>query len=154
MELFPQQRREAELRRLQRVKAAEPHKPAQLGAQIITFFKSVEKRHKKLGKIAEIWEKLVPRLLLDHCALESLTRGTLTVLVDSSSHLYDLKHLLLAGLEKQLLLACKTTGLRKISLKPGGWYQGCHWTGKIAGEKGRLGEGFRSADRSNGAVWG
>jgi hypothetical protein len=55
---------------------------------------------------------------------ESLNRGTLTVLVDSSAHLYDLKQLLLAGLEKQLLLACKSAGLRKIALKPGRWYEG------------------------------
>jgi hypothetical protein len=38
--------------------------------------------------------------------------------------LYDLKQLLLAGLEKQILIACKSTGLRKISLKMGRWYDG------------------------------
>jgi hypothetical protein len=124
MELFPQQRRDAELRRLQRVKGTPPRQTEELGGQIVAFFKTVEKRQKKLGKIAEIWEKLVPQLLLEHCALESLTRGTLTVLVDSSAHLYDLKQLLLAGLEKQLLLVAKATGLRKITLKPGQWYAG------------------------------
>jgi len=55
-----------------------------------------------------------------------LHRGTLMVLVDSSSHLYELKQLLLAGLDQQLLLACKSTGLRKISLKAGRWYDGDH----------------------------
>ena len=43
----------------------------------------------------------------------------LTVIVDSSAHLYELKQLLLAGLQQQLLLACKSTGLKKITLKPG-----------------------------------
>jgi hypothetical protein len=92
-----------------------------LGPELIGFFKqSVAKRQTKLVKIAECWE--VPTTLNDHCALESLNRGTLTVLVDSSSHLYELKQLLLAGLQDQLLMVCKSAGLRKISLKPGRWY--------------------------------
>jgi hypothetical protein len=94
-----------------------------LGPELIGFFKqSVAKRQTKLVKIAECWEVLVPATLNDHCALESLNRGTLTVLVDSSSHLYELKQLLLAGLQDQVMMACKSTGLRKISLKPGRWY--------------------------------
>ncbi len=59
-----------------------------------------------------------------HCSLESFTRGSLTVFVDNSSHLYELKQLLLAGLQQQLLLACNAAGLRKIALKPGRWYEG------------------------------
>lgn len=123
--MFSQQRQDAELRRLQRFKQVESNPFATLGPEVVGFFKqSVEKRQTKLGKIADCWAQLVPALLLEHCALESLNRGTLTVLVDSSAHLYDLKQLLLAGLEKQLLLACKSAGLRKISLKPGRWYEG------------------------------
>ena len=53
-----------------------------------------------------------------------LAPTALTVLVDSSSHLYELKQLLLAGLQQQLLLACNAAGLRKITLKPGRWYEG------------------------------
>lgn len=94
-----------------------------LGEQMIAFFKqSVQKRQTKLSAIAAAWEKLVPEILNDHCALESLNRGTLTVIVDSSSHLYELRQLLLAGIETQLKLACKSSGLRKIALKPGRWY--------------------------------
>jgi hypothetical protein len=48
----------------------------------------------------------------------------LTVVVDSASYLYELKQLLLAGLERQLLLACKSAGLRKIVLRRGKWYDG------------------------------
>src|SRR5579862_4557397 len=95
-----------------------------LGQEMIDFFKqSVQKRQTKLTRIAESWSLLVPPLLSDHCALEGLTRGTLTVIVDSSSHLYELKQLLLAGLQDQLLLACRAAGLRNISLKPGRWYR-------------------------------
>ena len=114
----------AELTRLsRRVKQTPPHVTAPLGEEMIAFFKqSVEKRHTKLGKIAESWAALVPETLLAHSSLESLNRGTLTVLVDTASHLYELKQLLLAGLQEQLLLASKSTGLRKITLKPGRWY--------------------------------
>jgi len=96
-----------------------------LGPEMIDFFKrSVAKRQTKLVKVAECWSTLVPLILSEHCALECFVRGTLTVMVDSSSHLYELKQLLLAGLEEQLLFACKSAGLRKITLRPGRWYEG------------------------------
>ncbi len=115
---------EAVFRRMAQVKSPRPAAAKPLGQEMVWFFKNaVEKRQTKLGRIAERWGQLIPETLLSHCALESLHRGTLTVLVDSSSHLYEIKQLLLAGLEKQLTLACKSAGLRKISLKPGRWYQ-------------------------------
>lgn len=115
----------AELSRLHRVKQSRPPTHAPLGPEMVSFFKqSVAKRHTKLAKIAECWAALVPETLNDHCALEALSRGNLTVIVDSASHLYELKQLLLAGLEQQLLLACKSSGLHKIILKPGRWYDG------------------------------
>jgi hypothetical protein len=117
-------RTDADLARLDRVKRTDNAVGAPLGPQMVQFFKhSVEKRNTKLGKIAECWGSIVPEMFNEHCALESLNRGTLTVLVDSASHLYELKQLLLAGLEQQLLLACKPAGLRKISLKMGRWYE-------------------------------
>ncbi len=118
-----QRRQDAELSRLSRIKSVSHRSAAPLGVELISFFKhSVQKRQTQMSRIAEVWAKLVPDLLNDHCALESLTRGSLIVLVDTSSHLYELKQLLLAGLQQQLLLACKATGLRKITLKPGRWY--------------------------------
>src|SRR5205085_2091305 len=97
---------------------------AALGPELLSFFKvSVEKRNAKFGKIADAWGKLVPQTLAERCALESFFRGTLCVLCDSSGHLYELKQLLLAGLEKQLLLACSSAGLKKITLKRGRWYE-------------------------------
>lgn len=114
-----------ELRRLGRYKSSPASPAVALGGQMIDFFKqSVARRQNKLVKLGECWGELVPQMLSDHCALESFQRGTLTVVVDSSSHLYELKQLLLAGLQQQLLLACKGAGLRKITLKPGRWYEG------------------------------
>ena len=110
------------LQRLSEVKRINRSTGQPLGPEMVSFFKQAEKRKNKFGKIGDCWAKLIPDTLNDHCALESFHRGTLTVLVDSSSHLYELKQLLLAGLQQQLLLACKAAGLRKIALKPGRWY--------------------------------
>ena len=113
------------LPRLARVKALPPDVPDPLGPALISFFKtSVQKRQTKLQKIADCWSQLVPELLNEHCALEGFSRGSLTVLVDTASHLYELKQLLLAGLEKQLLAACGGAGLKKVVLKRGRWYDG------------------------------
>ena len=112
-----------ELHRLDHFKREAPEVGMALGPEMISFFKqAVEKRHTKLSKIAECWAVLVPEMFNDHCALESLHRGTLTVLVDSSAYLYQLHELVRSSLERQLLLACKSTGLKKIKLKPGRWY--------------------------------
>jgi hypothetical protein len=114
-----------ELSRLSRFKKHSPKSADPLGTELIEFFKhSVARRQSRLVKIAEAWAELVPEFLSDHCALESYTKGTLTVFVDSSSHLYELKQLLLAGLERQLFFGCKSSGLRKIVLKAGRWYEG------------------------------
>jgi hypothetical protein len=117
---------DVQLQRLARVKQSRDAPIPSLGPELITFFKqNIQRRQTKFAPIAECWAKLIPETLVDHTALESFHRGQLTVLVDSSSHLYDLKHLLLAGLEKQILAACRSAGLRKIALKLGRWYDVC-----------------------------
>ena len=123
--------RDVELRRLTRAKQANRAPLRPLGPELVSFFKqSGAKRQTKFAPVAACWDALVPETLRDHAALESFSRGTLTVVVDSSSHLYELKQLLLSGLEKQIVAACKSTGLRKVSLKPGRWYQGGGSTGE------------------------
>jgi hypothetical protein len=114
-----------ELQRLQKAKTTAGYDARPLGGGMIDFFKqSVAKRQTKLGKIADCWTGLIPAKLIEHCALESFSRGQLVVIVDSSPHLYELKQQLLSGLQKELLQACKSTGLRKIQLKAGRWYEG------------------------------
>jgi hypothetical protein len=116
---------EASFRRMARVKQPSPVAFSTLGDDLVAFYKhSVQKKQSKFGKIAEAWSQLIPETLLGHTCLESFHAGTLKVLVDSSSHLYELKTVLLAGLEKQILLACRSAGLRKVSLKIGRWYDG------------------------------
>lgn len=116
---------EAAYRRMARHKQTPELRIETLGADLISFFKKdVQKKQNRFGKIAEAWLTLIPITLVDHTCLESFQSGTLKVLVDSSSHLYELRTVLLAGLEKQILLACKSQGLRKITMKIGRWYDG------------------------------
>src|SRR5580658_3303964 len=107
---------DAEIERLARFKRHDAALASALGPELIGFYKhSVEKCQAKFGKIAACWSRLVPSTLAEHCAMESFSRGSLTVAVDSASHLYELRQLLLAGLEQQLLIACKSAGLRKVA---------------------------------------
>lgn len=115
---------ESQLLRMDHFKRQQPKAFAPLGREMIGFFKqSVQKRQTRFSQIAQVVGQLVPDALLQHCSLEAFSRGTLTILVDSSPHLYELKQLLMAGLQQQILLACGSTGLRKITLKPGRWYE-------------------------------
>jgi hypothetical protein len=113
------------LQRIQRFRQSTPKATPKLTDEFVNFFKqSVQKRQTKLGKIAEAWQAHIEEGLCEHCSLESLYRGTLVVVVDSSAHLYQLKQVLLSGVEKKLVASCKSAGLRKVQLKPGRWYKG------------------------------
>ncbi len=111
------------LRRLDGWKRTEAPAGDLLGETMIQLYhRQVEKRQTKLAVIADVWCRVIPEPMLARCALESYYRGRLTVIVDSAPHLYELKQLLLAGLEAQLLFACRGAGLRRIALKRGRWY--------------------------------
>lgn len=99
--------------------------PAQtLGDSLVSFYKANVERTRKFAGVGQAWEILVPPTMLEHCCLQSYRGGVLTVLVDSSPHLYKFKQLLLAGLDRQMKEVCRKEGLKKITLKPGRWYEG------------------------------
>jgi hypothetical protein len=114
---------ELQLLRLAKVKHREHKQMPKLGDSMVSFFKKeVQKRQTKMTQIAGAWNALIPPELSEHCCLDSFSAGSLKILVDNSAHLYQLKQLLLGGVEKQLKLTC--VGLKKVSLKPGRWYVG------------------------------
>lgn len=111
------------LKRLARHKGGGEPAPPALGGDMVAFFKrDVQRRVPKLEALSSCWQKLIPSTIVTHTCLDGFHRGTLTVLVDSSPKLFELRQVLLAGLEKQLVVACKAQGLRKIALKQGQWY--------------------------------
>lgn len=60
------------------------------------------KRARQLGKLADVWDDLVPEPINEHTALEGFNRGVLTVLVDSPAHRFQLQTLLMGGLMREL----------------------------------------------------
>jgi predicted nucleic acid-binding Zn ribbon protein len=83
------------------------------------FKQQVEKPYKQLGDLTELWHQLVPAELARHTRLESFTRGTLRVAVDSSARLYEVDRLLREGLRNQLIHRHKGATLRKVQLRVG-----------------------------------
>ncbi len=79
------------------------------------------KRVKQLGRLAEIWDEVIPESIRDHTALESYSKGVLTVMVDSAAHRFGLQTLLGAGLTAEIR-ARFSGALNKIRLVPGQFY--------------------------------
>lgn len=115
---------DAKFVRMSQCKSVPARETPLIGESLVRFYKGTVQRTRKFAGIAEVWETLLPPQLNEHCCLESFRAGTLVVLVDSSAHLYQLKQLLLAGLQKQLISLCRAQGLKKINLRPGRWYSG------------------------------
>jgi hypothetical protein len=115
---------EAELKRLSKCKSTQRRPPATLADDLVHFYQTEVKRAKKLCSFGEAWKQALPPHLLEHTCIDSFRAGTITVLVDSSPHLFQLRQLLLAGLQAHILSTCRNSGVRKIMLKPGTWYAG------------------------------
>lgn len=76
------------------------------------------RRVRQLGRLAEIWEEMIPEGLLRHTALESFRSGVLAVLVDSAAHRFQLRTLLDGGLMRELQRRF-SGALNKVRLTPG-----------------------------------
>ncbi|MEX0654511.1 MAG: DUF721 domain-containing protein [Phycisphaeraceae bacterium] len=105
--------------RLDRLRASRnrPDPDLSLGFLQKQFQRDVARPHKQLAQLVELWAQLVPADLAQHTRLESLSRGVLRVAVDSSSHLYELDHLLRAGLERDLVRQHTGPAFRRIKLQ-------------------------------------
>ncbi len=88
------------------------------GPMAVLMKHKLGKKVRQIGKLAGIWDDIIPPTIREHTALDSFNRGVLTVLVDSSSHRYQLNTLLAAGLQKEI--QTRFAGpLNKIRLVPG-----------------------------------
>ncbi len=83
--------------------------------------RKLAKRVRQLGTLAAVWDELIPRGIRDHTALEAMHSGVLTVVVDSSSHRFQLQTMLAAGLMREIQ-ARLPVGLDRIKLVPGQFY--------------------------------
>ena len=94
-----------------------PEPDLSLGFLPKQFKQQVEKPHKQLGDLAELWQQLVPEALVSHTRLESLNRGVLRVAVDSSARLYELDRLLREGLRDRLIREHNGPAVRRVQLR-------------------------------------
>jgi hypothetical protein len=90
-----------------------------LGQPLAILMKhTLGKRVRQIGRLAEVWDDLIPANLCEHTALESFRSGTLTVVVDSSPHRFQLRQLLDGGLLGEM--RSRFSGaLNKVRLIPG-----------------------------------
>jgi predicted nucleic acid-binding Zn ribbon protein len=96
--------------------------PTPLSQPLTALMKhTLEPRVRRLGQLAEIWDRLVPEMLAEHTALEGLHNGVLTVMVDTAPARFQLNSLLKSGLQKQLQEEFPGT-LRRVKLIPGRFY--------------------------------
>lgn len=78
----------------------------------------LSRRVRDIGRLAKVWDEVVPPEINEHTALESFNRGVLTVLVDSASHRFQLNAILEGGLRREIQQQFPGT-LNKIRLQPG-----------------------------------
>ena len=83
--------------------------------------RTLGQRVRQLAELAAVWDEVVPQEIAEHTALESFSRGLLTVLVDSAPHRYQLQSLLGAGLLKAIQQRFRGA-IRKIRAVPGQFY--------------------------------
>ena len=93
-----------------------------IAATLSTFMKHhLGRRVKQLGQLAILWDEAIPDNLRKHTALESFRQGTLTVMVDSASHRFELQTLLRNGVLHVLQERFKGP-LDRVRLIPGQFY--------------------------------
>lgn len=79
------------------------------------------RRVKQMGNLGEIWDDVLPADYREHTALESFSRGTLTVMVDSASRRFHLQKLLAGGLQQDIQRRFKGS-LNRIRIVSGQFY--------------------------------
>lgn len=106
-------------RRLSRLRAlrVKPEPDLSLGFLKKRFRQEIEKPHRQLAALVELWAQLVPETLHPHCRLESLSRGVLRVVVSSSAWHYELDRHLREGLREQLILRHRGPAFNRIQVR-------------------------------------
>ncbi len=99
-----------------------PNRVSHLSEPLTLFVKrTLETRARQVGKLAVVWDEVMPAELQEHTALESFRRGVLTVKVDSAPHRFQLQTLLDGGLLREIRSRLKAP-LNRVKLIPGRFY--------------------------------
>ena len=95
---------------------------APIGLSIASLMKhTLAKRAKQIGRLAEIWDEVIPNELAEHTALDGFRNGVLTVMVDSAPHRFLLQTLVSGGLLREIR-ARFSGALNNVRLVPGQFF--------------------------------
>jgi predicted nucleic acid-binding Zn ribbon protein len=73
----------------------------------------IKPRHKRFGPVIELWQQLLPTELSEHSRVDGILGGQLKVLVDSPSHMHELR-LCSSQLLEQLQQYCPQARIKDI----------------------------------------
>ncbi len=78
----------------------------------------LKKLERRLGGVAEAWNRVCPPHLVDRTSIESLARGVLTVRVADAAARFELDRALRSGAEQELVRV-SPSGVRRVRLVAG-----------------------------------
>jgi hypothetical protein len=92
------------LQRLLQLQASRGRRPADasIAGPVLSVADSAQRTQRRLGELAELWQELLPRDLVQHTALAGFRGGVLQVTTDSAATSFELDRLLRGGIEAQL----------------------------------------------------
>lgn len=86
-----------------------------MGEVVSAFVERLAPLPTRYDSVAQAWESLLPGGLGSHCRLAGLNNGSLKVVVDGSSYLYELQ-LCKAVLLRELQHLCPSARVRRIDV--------------------------------------
>lgn len=90
-----------------------------LGDAIGDFVERLAPLHARCESLTQAWETVLPATLRQHCRIESTTGGSLKVVVDAASYMYELQ-LCKGELLAELQRLCPGAAVRRIVLATAG----------------------------------
>jgi hypothetical protein len=86
-----------------------------IGDLVSSFVERLSPLSRQYDSVAQAWEGLVPEGLRSHCRLAGVSRGSLKVLADGSSYLFELQ-LCKAVLLRELQRVCPAARVHRIEV--------------------------------------
>ena len=98
---------------------ARPGSAVSLGDALIELMQDeVAPQQRRFASIVRLWSQLLPAELHGHCRVVDISAGSVKVLVESPSYMYELQ-LCASAVLKELQQACPEARLQKIKLAVG-----------------------------------
>jgi len=89
--------------------------PSRMAEALEGFVERLAPVHASASSVTEAWDVILPPNLRQHCTIGAITGGTIKVIVDAASYMYELqlcKDELLAELRR----LCPGAGLRRMQI--------------------------------------